>query len=162
YGPALQARGVEVIYGERYLGGFKDYIREYGQELDAVMLSRPHIAPPYLATLRRLAPKLRIVYYGHDLDFRRVLAEAEVTGRRELATQAQEMERDERALWRAVDQVLYPSQDEAEAVRALEPAARASAIVPYAFDRFVTDAVPAGRSDILFVAGFAHGPNVDA
>lgn len=162
YAPALQARGVEIIHGERHLGRFKEYIREFGHELDAVMLSRPHIAPPYLATLRRLAPQLRIVYYGHDLHFRRMLAEAEVTGRQELVAQAQEMEREERALWRSVDQVLYPSQEEAVAVLALEPSARAAAIVPYAFDRFATEASPGGRSDILFVAGFAHGPNVDA
>ncbi len=162
YSAALQARGVELVYGVRHVGRFGDYLRENGGELDAVLLSRPHIAPPYLKALRKFAPEVRVVYYGHDLHFRRMLSEAGVTGSQSLAEQAVQMEQAERALWRAVDHVLYPSQDEAEVVLSLEPEARASAIVPYAFDRFVTDATPAGRQDILFVAGFAHPPNVDA
>lgn len=162
YGPQLQARGVEIIYGERHVGHFRDYVRSSRDDLDVVLLSRPHVATPYLKDVRGIAPDLRVVYYGHDLHFRRMLAEAEVTGRGELIAQAREMEQEERAVWRGVDQVLYPSQEEVDAVLALEPGVNASAIAPYAFDRFVDDAVVDGRSGILFVAGFAHPPNVDA
>ncbi len=162
YTPQLQARGVEVIHGEKRYGGFEKYLREVGQEFDAALLSRPHIARPYLEALRRHAPGTRIVYYGHDLHCRRMEAEAKVTGRTQLAEEAQKMEQDERALWRDSDLVLYPSQDEATVVASLEPGANARAIVPYAFDRFHDDASPAGREGILFVAGFGHPPNVDA
>ncbi len=162
YSQALQARGVELIYGTRHAGRFADYLREVRGELDAVLLSRPHVAPSYLKALRKLAPDVRVTYYGHDLHFRRMQAEAGVTGRESLAAEARTMEEQERALWRGVDHVLYPSQDEADAVRALEPQAPASAIVPYAFDHFVTDAVPGFRRGILFVAGFGHRPNIDA
>jgi GT2 family glycosyltransferase len=162
YGTRLQARGVEVIHGWKRQGGFERYLREHGAELDAVMLSRPHVAPAYLESLRRAAPDLRVVYYGHDLHFRRMLDEARVTGREDLVEAARKMEQEERAIWRKVDLVLYPSQDEAAAVASLEPEAKASAIVPYAFDHFRVDASPEGRSDILFVAGFGHPPNVDA
>ena len=162
YSQALQARGVELIYGTRHAGRFADYLREVGGELDAVLLSRPHVAPSYLKALRKLAPDVRVTYYGHDLHFRRMLAESAVTGRDSLVVEARTMEEEERALWRGVDHVLYPSQEEAEVVLALEPQVHASAIVPYAFDHFVADAVPVGRDGVLFVAGFAHPPNIDA
>lgn len=162
YGPALQARGVEVLHGERWYGGFQSYLRECGEELDAVMLSRPHISQSYLKTLRELTPKLRVVYYGHDLHFRRMLEQVAVTGDRALEAQAREMEEQERDIWRQADLVLYPSVDEAGEVCSLEPAVAAQAITPYAFDGFMTETMPDGRAGVLFVAGFGHPPNVDA
>ena len=40
--------------------------------------------------------------------------------------------------------------------------ARAAAIIPYAYDDFGDCPRPAANHEILFVAGFAHAPNVDA
>ena len=162
YAPTLQARGVEVIYGARRSGGFARYLQDAGAQVDAVMLSRPHISLPYLEALRRLAPAVRVVYYGHDLHFRRLQREAEATGQLALLEQAREMEQQEHRLWREADLALYPSEEEAGDVLALEPAAKAAAIVPYAFDAFHLEEDVRGRAGLLFVAGFAHPPNVDA
>ncbi len=162
YTPQLQRRGVEVIYGERRLGGFERYVQECGSELDAVLLSRPHISLPYLESLRRHAPATWIAYYGHDLHFRRLDSEAALTGRMELGVEARRFEALERALWERADIVLYPSQEEADDVAALVPGVNVHAISPYAFDRFNEASEPDGRADVLFVAGFAHPPNVDA
>ena len=162
YGPALQARGVEVIHGEKRYGGFERYLDECGEELDAVMLSRPHISPPYMKALRSKLPHVWVAYYGHDLHFRRLANEALVMDRPELIEDSRRMELQERSLWLEADMVLYPSQEEADEVLALEPSVRARAIVPYAFDVFHKDAIPENREGILFVAGFAHPPNVDA
>ncbi len=161
YAPLLKARGIEVLHGERWYGGFDRYMSEYGKEFDLVLLSRPHISLPYISEIRKYS-QARIAYYGHDLHFRRMAREAEVTGRHDLHADAQRMEELERAIWRQVDVVTYPSHEEAAEVSALEPSAPAVAISPYAFDFFRTDAAPAGRRDILFVAGFGHPPNVDA
>ena len=162
YGPALQRKGVEVIYGEKRYGGFRDYLDQYGSELDAVMLSRPHIAPAYMDALRAAAPGVRVVYYGHDLHFRRLALEASVTGRADLLKEAAKLEAQERMLWEGADLVLYPSQEEVDDVAALAPTACVRAIAPYAFDRFNEQAEPAMRQNLLFVAGFAHPPNADA
>lgn len=162
YAPALQRRGVEVIYGSRRVGGFEEYLRECGAELDAVLLSRPHISVPYLQALRSVVPQVTVAYYGHDLHFRRLLREADVSGREDLRAEAERFEAMERELWRGADIVLYPSQEEADEVAALQPGTRVRAIAPYAFDRFNDAAEPDGRSGLLFVAGFAHSPNVDA
>lgn len=162
YAMALQARGVEVIYGEKRYGGFADYLREYGGEFSAVLLSRPHISGPYLKALREIVPKVKVVYYGHDLHFQRLINESRVTGCVDLIDESRRYEEMERELWRGSDLVLYPSRDEAQVVASMEPGATADAISPFAFDTFHTDAAPAGREGILFVAGFGHPPNVDA
>lgn len=162
YGPALQRRGVEIVYGEKRVGGFDGYLRECGAEIDAVLLSRPHISLPYLRSLRMHVPGLRVAYYGHDLHFRRLAREAEVTGRAELVAEGEQIGGLERQIWAEADVVLYPSQEEADDVATLVPGAQVAALPPYAFDTFNEDALPEGRHDVLFVAGFAHPPNVDA
>ena len=165
YTPRLQALGVEVFHGPRWREGISALLREHGDDFDAVLLSRPDVAETHLDAVR-MHSRARVGYYGHDLHFRRMrdqaalLADAEA--RDALERDAAAMETRERALWRRCDVVLYPGDDEALQVRALEPGVDARAILPYAYDAFVDDATPEGRHDLLFVAGFAHPPNVDA
>ena len=165
YTPRLQEMGVEVFHGPRWREGIGALLREYGDAFDAVLLSRPDVAETHLDAVR-MHSRARVGYYGHDLHFRRMrdqaalLADAEA--RDALERDAAAMETRERALWRRCDVVLYPGDDEALQVRALEPGVDARAILPYAYDAFVDDATPEGRHDLLFVAGFAHPPNVDA
>ena len=164
YTPRLQAMGVEVFHGARWRGGIAAMFDETGIVPDAVLLSRPDVAEAHLDALRSHG-RFPIAYYGHDLHFRRMQDQAaQATGEdaKRLRREADAMQARERALWRRHDVVLYPSEDEAAQVRALEPAVDARAVLPYAYDRFVDDAVPAGREGVLFVAGFAHPPNVDA
>jgi GT2 family glycosyltransferase len=161
YAPRLQAMGVEVVHGVRWLGGMGRLLDDWAGDVDAVLLSRPDVARKMLAVVRKHT-RARVVFYGHDLHFRRMRQEADVLDNPELREQAVRMESMERALWRDVDVVLYPSQDEADGVRALEPTADARAITAYAFDCFSSDADTRGRKGIVFVAGFAHPPNVDA
>jgi hypothetical protein len=91
---------VEVIYGSRRSGGFERYLDEAGAEIDAVLLSRPQVAALHMGALHRKAPQARIVYYGHDLHFRRLEREAAATGRAQLEREARRCERQERAIWR--------------------------------------------------------------
>jgi glycosyltransferase involved in cell wall biosynthesis len=165
YAPKLQAMGVEVFHGPRWRDGIGAMLREYGDEFDAVLLSRPDVADAHFDAIRAHS-RARVVYYGHDLHFRRMRDQASVSpegdARSELLRAAGTMETRERAIWRRSDGVLYPSEDEAAQVRALEPAVDARAITPYAYEHFADEAVVDGRGDLLFVAGFAHPPNVDA
>jgi GT2 family glycosyltransferase/SAM-dependent methyltransferase len=158
YTPPLQARGVEVMYGGQWVGGFDRYLRD-NPHVRTVLLSRPYIAEQYIEALQRHR-HVRSVYYGHDLHFRRMDMEALRNGAAD--TEARRMEQLERHLWVSVDRVLYPSQEEADDVSVLAPSVDARAILPYAFDDFNEAAEPTQRAGVLFVAGFAHGPNVDA
>lgn len=161
YIPTLQKKGVEVLYGEKWYGGFERYLEECDGQIDAALLSRPHVSMPYLKALRKY-DRIRTVYYGHDLHFRRLAREALATGRSGADDECARMEDLERSIWREVDLVLYPSHEEAEEVEALEPGISVSAITPYAFDDFNNQAVAESRRGVLFVAGFGHPPNVDA
>lgn len=163
YTAQLQAMGIEVIYGPQREGAFEDFIAARGADIGLALLSRPHVSIKYLDALRSHSAA-RLIYFGHDLHFMRLRRELEVTGDPQVAREAAEIERVERELWRRADVVLYPSQEEADEVRALAPEVRAMAVPLLCFDGVAeqADANLAERRDILFVAGFAHSPNVDA
>lgn len=160
YSEALQQLGIEVL-DSSWCGSFSDWIAINGCEIDEVLLSRPEFAEDCLPALEAHC-NAPVVYYGHDLHHARMRAEttaADDPGRRE---KTDEMEARERCVWRAVDVVLYPSEEEVEAVRALEPRVTALAIPAYALPKPPAAHPPPGSAGIIFVAGFAHPPNVDA
>ena len=70
YTEALQDLGVEVFYGatQPSIGA---WLREHGAELDLILLSRPDVADEWLPGLRQHT-RAQILYYGHDLHFRRM------------------------------------------------------------------------------------------
>ncbi len=157
YTPILQSMGVETIYGHYY--NFEDWIRTNGHAISLALVSRPGVAPRYIPALRAHS-KATIAYYGHDLHFRRMGMEAAAKGDAELAAEAAAIEAQERSIWGQADVVLYPSEEEAAVARS--GAARAAAIVPYAYPDFGDARVPPQNRDILFVAGFGHPPNAEA
>lgn len=164
YTPPLQAMGVEVIYGSAWVNGFERYLQEAGDQIDHVLLSRPHISVHFIDAIKRYAPHARVVYYGHDLHFARLRKHHELSQDGEHSAKADEFEQIERGLWSKSDLVLYPTGDEVAEVRRLAPDVACRAVQAYCFDRFGTSGHedPQQRSGILFVAGFGHPPNVDA
>ncbi|WP_255682820.1 glycosyltransferase [Dyella sp. 2HG41-7] len=163
YTPALQAMGVEVIYGVGWMDGFERFLREYGSELDSVLLSRPHVAIKFIDAIKLHAPQARVVYYGHDLHFMRLRQQYEVSADPKQKAQADQAESLEAMLWARSDVVLYPSQEEIDTVTRLAPNVASRAVQAYCFDDFGAPDTPlASRNDLLFVAGFGHPPNEDA
>lgn len=159
YVTAMQDMGIEVIDGGS--AAFEAWMAEHGSEIDRVLLSRPEVAAAHLGTVRRHTPA-PIAYYGHDLHFRRLRAQFALTGAARHAAEAARLERLERWLWRAVDRVLTPSEQEAVVARQLEPSARVAAVAPFCFTTFGARRDPPPGARLLFVGGFAHTPNVDA
>lgn len=160
YTEALQDLGIEVFHGPDQLP-LPAWLKEHGAELDQVLVSRPDVADlclPLLHTHTR-AP---IAYFGHDLHFSRMRAQAAVTGDAALARAAETMREREIAIWRQCGRAIYLSEDEAAVVRDLAPGTVAHAIVPYALTGQPPLATPPSAPSILFVAGFGHPPNRDA
>jgi GT2 family glycosyltransferase len=160
YTEALQQMGVEVFHGP-HAPQFGGWIAEHGAELDCVVVSRPDIAEAFLPELRRhvAAP---LLFYGHDLHFRRLALMAEQRGDSVLRREAAHMQARERAVWRQVDAVLYLSEEEAAIAASLEPGVVARAVQPYGFTDFAAPRPAVAGLDMVFVAGFAHPPNEDA
>jgi O-antigen biosynthesis protein len=163
YTEALQDMGVEVRYGPRHMS-LPEWLKLNGPDLDVVLLSRPDVAEICLP-LVRAGTSARIAYYGHDLHFRRLGAEALRTGSASQHHAAEVMRAREARIWRAADVVLYPSDEEVAGVRSIAPGVTARCVVPYAFsERSIAPrkAPPDGAPWIIFVAGFGHPPNAEA
>lgn len=168
YARLLQQAGVEVVYGLEYAGKFAEWIQEFGREFDAVMLSRPHVAIGFLDAVRAHCPA-PILYYGHDVHYLRLDEQLRLQPD-DLVLRAQRSEamRLEQHLWKQVDAVFYPSEDEVRHVRewldANAPKVRCHAVPAYAYPAPLTNpGFNLGeRQGLIFVAGFGHPPNVDA
>ncbi|MBV8526653.1 MAG: glycosyltransferase [Acetobacteraceae bacterium] len=160
YTEALQELGVEVFYGP-LTPRFSEWIAEEGAALDYVMLSRPTVAAGYIDAVRQHSAA-KVIYYGHDLHFARLQAQAAVKGDPAMQAEADRMQVTERALWRRADVVLHPSDDEAAEVLRLEPDVLSRSVVPYCFDVFAPEREPPPDAGMIMVGGFAHPPNEDA
>lgn len=167
YTPALQAMGVEVLHGSEHVGRLDAWLRENGRYIDVAILNRPHVSVSCVRPLRQHS-RAWLVYYGHDIHHLRM--QQQLALRPDPALQA-EMERFrtmEWAMWRDADAVLYPSDEETAHVqgwlRENGGHARASTVPLYGYSEVAGDLAQTlvARQDILFVAGFAHPPNVDA
>ncbi len=152
--------GIEVL-DHRQPESFGDWIARNGSTFDHVLTMRPTVAVEFVSDLLRHT-RAQLSFYGVDVHHLRMRRQAALQGDLSLAHEADEMERLERRLWGVFDVMLYPSEVEAELVRRMVPAASAYGIVPFSFDRFRTRTTPPPAPAILFVAGFAHPPNVDA
>lgn len=163
YTERLQALGVEVIYGNCWVGNFEAFIAERGRDIEHVLLSRPHVAIKYVDAVRKNT-HARLSYFGHDLHFMRLRRHQQVNGDDSLGVEADAIERVERNLWSRCDVVAYPSEEEAAQVRSLAPAVNVMAVPLFCFRETACDIDfnSAERKGILFVAGFGHPPNVDA
>lgn len=163
YTPQLENIGVEVL-DQRWPGDLVAWLRENGPYLDHVLLSRPHIATDVLPTIMA-GTKAALSYYGHDLHFVRLRRQAMLakTGKADaLLAEAEGFERMERHVWSVADLVLYPSEAETQIVHEIAPWALARTIIPFYFPIAQERTMPPAERTLLFVAGFAHPPNVDA
>lgn len=167
YTAGLQQMGVEVIYGPEYRGGFGAWVKENGQSIACVLLSRPHVAELFIDAIRRHT-SATVLYYGHDIHHLRIEEQLKHQPSAELEGERTRFKVLEHAIWSKVDRVYYPANDETELVakwlRDHGCRAESRTIPVYAFDSFpaAPDSNLAVRKDIVFVGGFAHAPNVDA
>jgi GT2 family glycosyltransferase len=165
YTPPLQQAGVEVMYGHEYEGKFENWIKAYGCELDAVLLSRPHVGVQFVDAVRKHC-RAPIVYYGHDIHYLRLDERVRVQPD-DLALRAERKQalQQEHTMWRHADAVAYPSEDETTVVRAWldehAPKVHALTVPAYAYpDPPAAPGADLGaRAGLVFVAGFGHPPN---
>jgi len=162
YTTALQQMGIEVLYGPSYAAHWKEWIRQNGSCIDYVFLNRPHIAPKYLEFIRQNT-RAKIMYYGHDLAFLREMREFEITGDASFRDSAIEWQPKELSLMRNADMAYYPSYVEVDEIHSIDPTIRVKAIPAYLFENVKWEGYDFdNRSDIMFIGGFGHRPNVDA
>ncbi|MCF4124261.1 methyltransferase domain-containing protein [Methylobacterium sp. SyP6R] len=168
YARPLQNLGVEVIYGPQYVGGFEAWYRDNADDLGYVFLSRPQIAEKYIDAIDR--QKSKVLFYGHDLHWRRLEIQWNVSQDEAVHDEMTAMRTLEEKICLGSDAIFYPSQTEIDILRASLPDLPPAAAVPaWFFDEAEiaamwernTQAPSRDAAHLMFVGGFQHGPNVD-
>jgi len=163
YTSVLQEMGVEVLYGNWYAMNWKEWIADHGRDIDIAFMERPHITIRYIDYFKEHSDA-RIIYYGHDLHYIREMREYAITKNPSVLAHASEMRITEYECMEKSDVVYYPSYVEVEEIARNNPDIKARAIPVYVYEEPNTQPCMDihERKDLMFVGGFAHGPNADA
>ncbi len=158
----LQSKGIEVILPPHYRS-VEDYLSQHGRDLRLAILSRADVAEKHLATVRRLAPKARIVFDTVDLHFMREERHAGLDQAEGRADRAALRKDQELRLARNADLTLVVSPIE-KAVIEKECGQHVDvAVLPTIYPVGAVNPPDWNdRRDIVFIGGFAHAPNIDA
>jgi glycosyltransferase involved in cell wall biosynthesis len=156
YTRQLERLGIEV---ELSAPSFDAFAEARGGLYDLVLLSSPDAASASIDVSRRAFPDATVLYDSVDLHFLRQERRAEIVGG---ASERDYWLDKELECIRHSDITLTVTENEAQIVRSLVPSARTFVLpVVYAPDpkpRLPYDAT----SDLLFIGGFLHDPNIDA
>lgn len=158
YTANLEKRGIECVYAP-YYWSIENYLRLKTSKIDVVYLHRYNSASKLMALIRSFCPDTTVIYNVADLHSLREERERALgitgTGRRQV-TAAREFE-----LIAAADATIVHSTYERDILRKHVPDANAHCV---AWPFHVAEEVAPfdERSDIAFVGGYGHPPNVDA
>jgi GT2 family glycosyltransferase/glycosyltransferase involved in cell wall biosynthesis/SAM-dependent methyltransferase len=162
YTNILQQMGIEVLYGPQYANSWQSKLCNMDASVDYFFLSRPHIAARYIDTAKEVF-NARIIYYGHDLHYLRELREYEITKDKQFLKSSNKSKIDELAMIKNADISCYLSQFEVDEIKKIDAALNIVAVPGYIYDEEIFSGYTfADRTDILFVGGFNHRPNVDS
>jgi GT2 family glycosyltransferase/glycosyltransferase involved in cell wall biosynthesis len=157
---ALQRLGVEVWYAP-FLEGIGPWLREHGPRFAVVMMVRHHVASECLPLLRSYAPAARRVFDTVDLHYLRERRGAELAGDAGLLRNAQRTRTRELAVMAASDVTVLVSDAERTQLQVDAPDVHVE-LISNLHEVAGGGAPWDQRSDLVFVGGFRHPPNVDA
>ena len=162
YATVLEQQGVEILYGNWYANNWQNWIKEQGKYFDYVFMNRPHISEKYMDILKKEMSS-KIIYYGHDLHSLRDTREYLLTNNKNKLKDAEVWRDREFNLMRKADISFYPSDIEVEEILNIDKKINVKVIPAYLFENFnKNDRNINATSNIMFVGGFSHTPNVDA
>jgi GT2 family glycosyltransferase len=164
YTANLENLGIEVLVGSEMASGWEEWLQDNGDYFDYVILSRPHIAPKYIDKVRQHSSAV-VIYMAVDLVFLRESRELEAAG--DISPEDQitldSKRNSELALMGECDYTLVYSPHEVEVISKYDDSISVIDIPLYVLDEFAGLSYhPEDRKSVVFVGGFAHGPNVDA
>jgi GT2 family glycosyltransferase len=156
----LQQWGIEVQY-QPWLDSNQAFFRQRGAEFDLVFISRHYIASNFADLVKRFCPNASFVFDTVDLHYLREQRLAELEDSLPLRRVAEQTRRSELAVIEQSDAVLVVSETEVGVLAEDAPDALVHVLsnihdVPGRRVEFND------RSDLFFVGGYQHPPNVDA
>lgn len=161
YTETLQRMGIECIYAPFALS-MNEVLETRGAEFDLVYVTRYYIAKESIEQIRRFASQAKIVLMNADLHFLRELRAALHRNSDDALTRATETREDELAVMRKVDLVLTYTDVEKAVILSHNFASTRVARCPWVC-AMVSDVTPFHkRTDLAFLGGFQHPPNLEA
>lgn len=146
YTKTLQNLGIEIYYGEL---SFEDFIREHGNNLDAVLMSRPATAKKYLQLVKKYS-NAQTIFDTVDLHF--------VREQRRMELEVQDWKNLEFFLAEEADSTLVVSPTEKEILAAENFADNVSVVSNiHSLEPCINSFED--RHGLMFIGGFAHPPN---
>jgi GT2 family glycosyltransferase/glycosyltransferase involved in cell wall biosynthesis len=156
----LQQLGVQAWYAP-FFGTPARWIREHGHRFDTVLVCRHYVLREWLPLLRKHAPHARLVFDTVDLHYLRERRGAELADDQALMRASERTRALELDMISRSDATLVVSDVERNLLAVDAPAANVEILsnLHHVHGR----GQPHGqRSDLVFVGGFRHPPNVDA
>jgi glycosyltransferase involved in cell wall biosynthesis len=160
YTSALEQLGVGCLHPPEvpYL---EFYLARHGSEYDIIFTCRPDHSECLLPLFRRYAPQASLLYETHDLHFVREQRQAEVQNNSKLLEQAAVRKEQELRIARGADCTIVVSEQERETLLREDPTLSVE-VIPVINDVVGRGKGYSDRSDLLFIGGYDHQPNIDA
>jgi GT2 family glycosyltransferase/glycosyltransferase involved in cell wall biosynthesis len=160
YTTALQRAGIEVLYTP-YFSSVEQHLKESGCHYDLVFMFRPGLWTRNIKLVRKYCTNAKTLYHTVDLHFLRMQREAALQNSKPLEKQAEDMKRQELAAIDTADASIVHSTAELEILRPMAPHKNIH-VFPLILQTAQPDKRFSERSDIVFIGGYQHTPNVDA
>jgi GT2 family glycosyltransferase len=169
YTDQLQRLGIEVLYSAGSGPDFESWFSQVGPWIDYAFLSRPEVAIKYIDLIRAYSDA-KILFYGHDLHWRRVQQEFEVSQENKLLRKIDALRALEQSVCARSDVIFYPSEAECTLVR--QEFDRDLGVYQLPAYCYSENDLQSARGNLrltkgrdlghlLFVGGFKHRPNAD-
>ena len=160
YREGLEKVGFFVLDGSE-LSAIDDLLRHHGSMFEVVLVARVSVACHLVAPLRRHCTRAALLFETMDLHYLRMEREAALTGSEQTRQETEAIKKLELQVARSSDAVLLHSDAEQELLKREAPDAL-SYVVPYVLDvRGKTNGFDP-RTDLMFLGGSRHQPNVDS
>ena len=164
YTTILQQKGIEVLYGDSYKREkLEVWLKNNINNFKFVYLQRPDITDKYINLIKSYFSG-KIIYFSHDLHHIRLAREYNITHDRNKYVESEYIKRIEMEIFDKVDVIYVVGSYEYSFLKEKFENKTIRNIPLFIYENQYNDIEKdfQKRSDLIFVGGFLHSPNVDA
>lgn len=160
YADIFESMGVEILAGEKYRIGHREWILEHAPEIAFSFVCYPEVAIRMIDLLTFCG--IKTMYYGLDLHYHRKEREFKITGEERYKDEAEFYREIEEKVISKTDAAFYPSDEEVDIVRDVFGIKAHYLTVLFYNEKYKGTYSPKKREGLMYVGGFRHIPNLDA
>jgi glycosyltransferase involved in cell wall biosynthesis len=157
----LLSKGIEILTPPETIS-LAFWLKEHGSTIDYVWASRGPELNAYFEIIRRYCQNAKVIFYTVDIHYIRLVREARLRKSKLLMNESRRLKKIEINLARKSDATIVLSEYELQVIKANHVYAPCLVLPLIYRDIPGSNKGFGDRSDILFIGGFDHPPNVDA